>query len=212
MSNENGTTANTVISGITSDTRTQGRGRLGVRGGRGNNNANSARSTNNSTRCTFRPQSTGFKGTSPEMNGNVFECYDEQTDRRQFAKTVEALQGYVKKSLKYSEDLSQIFAPKSTMPVLANPVKPGLNPDGSDHNETDIELWKEDIKDLAKRRRQLRGILSSIMAIIWGESSEAMKAKVKSCDGYTKAEEDDDCIWLLANIKAITMQFDAKHN
>jgi hypothetical protein len=39
------------------------------------------------------------------MNGNVFECYDEQSDRRQYAKTVEALMGYVKKNLKCAEDL-----------------------------------------------------------------------------------------------------------
>jgi hypothetical protein len=43
------------------------------------------------------------------MNGNVFECYEEQSDRRQYTKTVEALEGYVKKTLKYSEDLAPLF-------------------------------------------------------------------------------------------------------
>ena len=44
------------------------------------------------------------------MNANVFECYEEQSDRRQYSKTLEALESYVKKSLKYSEDLASLFA------------------------------------------------------------------------------------------------------
>ncbi|KAI2490728.1 hypothetical protein MHU86_23826 [Fragilaria crotonensis] len=39
-----------------------------------------------------------------------------------------------------------------------------------------------------------------------------MKAKVKSLDGYAQSTANDDCEWLLNNIKAVTMQFDAKHN
>ena len=38
-----------------------------------------------------------FKGATEEMNGSVFECQDEQSDRRQYAKTLKELQGYVKK-------------------------------------------------------------------------------------------------------------------
>ena len=34
------------------------------------------------------------------MNGNVFECFKEKTDRRQYAKTVAALEGYAEKTLK----------------------------------------------------------------------------------------------------------------
>jgi hypothetical protein len=93
MSSGNSTAADTTVSGLTMTTgrgtsagrgRGVGRGR-GARGGRGYGRGP-------------RSRSTGFKGTTSEMNGNVFECYDEQTDRRQFAKTVEALEGYVKES------------------------------------------------------------------------------------------------------------------
>ena len=30
-----------------------------------------------------------------EMNGHVFECYEEQSDRRQYAKMLEVLDGWV---------------------------------------------------------------------------------------------------------------------
>ena len=43
------------------------------------------------------------------MNGHVFECAFEQGDKRQFAKTLEALEGYAKKTLKFSQDFESLF-------------------------------------------------------------------------------------------------------
>ncbi len=65
------------------------------------------------------------------MNGNVFECYDEQTDRRRFlSKAVEALEGYAKKSLKYAEDLaSSLFGTETRLPALEKQWKPGAEAD-----------------------------------------------------------------------------------
>ena len=102
-------TAGTEVSGITTDTQStlagQGRG-AGRRRDRGGGRSNAGRGAG-------RPRSTGLNGTTSEMHGNVFECYDEQADRRQFSKTVEALESHVKKTLKYSEDLTPLFASES---------------------------------------------------------------------------------------------------
>ncbi|KAI2506981.1 hypothetical protein MHU86_7478 [Fragilaria crotonensis] len=203
MSSNSSTAAETNVSGLTTET-----GRSGSRGRGGQRNRGGGRSGRGSSgRGSHRPRSTGFKGTTTEMNGNVFECYDEQTDRRQYAKTVEALEGYAKKSLKYAEDLATLFATEMQLPNLEKPMRPG---EGAD--ETDLAIWNEDIRDYAKRKRVLRGNLAALQAVIWGQCSEAMKAKVKSLDGYAESTKNDDCEWLLKNIKAITMQFDAKHN
>ena len=141
------------------------------------------------------------------MNGHVFECYDEQTDRRQYTKTVEALMEYAKKNLKCAEDLKPLFATEMKTPTLAKPTKPGATAD-----EVDLAIWNEEVRDHAQRKRVLRGNLAAIQAVIWGQCSEAMKAKIKSLDGYENSMADDDCEWMLKNIKAVTMQFDAKHN
>ena len=136
------------------------------------------------------------------MNSNVFECYDKQTDRRQFAKTVEALKGYVKKNLKYPKDLASLFATKSKLPELEKSPKPG-----ADADKVDLEIWKEDITDLSKRKRVLRGNLAAVQAVTWGQcSKESMKAKIKSLDGYETSAGTNDCKWILSNIKAVTMQ------
>ena len=43
--------------------------------------ANRAAGRGGTTTTAARAVRTSFKGTTTEMNGHVFECYDEQSDR-----------------------------------------------------------------------------------------------------------------------------------
>ena len=62
-----------------------------------------------------------FKGATEEMNGSVFECQDEQQlDRRQYAKTLKESQGYVKKKLKFYQDITPLFVETMTAPAIAS--------------------------------------------------------------------------------------------
>jgi hypothetical protein len=122
-------------------------------------------------------------------------------------KTVEALKGFAKKSLKYAKDLASLFGAETRQPALEKPWKPG-----ADADETDLAIWSKDVRIYAKRKRALRGNLAALHTVILGQCSEAMKAKVKSLDGFTDSATHNNCEWLLNNIKATTMQFDAKHN
>jgi hypothetical protein len=86
----------TVSTGVSSNQsgRFQGRGRhQGCGGG-------------TRQRSTDSVDTARFKGATDSMNGNDFECYNEQSDRRQYAKSIEALEGYVKKNLDFSEDVA----------------------------------------------------------------------------------------------------------
>ena len=47
------------------------------------------------------------------------------SDRRQYAKTVEALSNHAKKTLKYAEDLAPLFAEDISAPTIAMPEDPG---------------------------------------------------------------------------------------
>ena len=143
------------------------------------------------------------------MEGHVFECYEEQTDRRQYRKTVEALECYAKKTM-YPEDLAPLLVTDSTLPVLEKPPRPLPVPPATVAAEEDIEIWKEDLRHLSKRKSVLRGNLSAIHAVIWGQCSETMRVKLRSIDEYE--ENWKDCKWFLSNIQAMTMQFDTKHN
>ena len=54
----------------------------------------------------------------------MFECYKEQTDRRQYGKTLEALNSYSKKHLKYSADLAALFGETMSEPIINMPEEP----------------------------------------------------------------------------------------
>jgi hypothetical protein len=141
------------------------------------------------------------------MNGNVFECFDERSDRRQFAKTTEALQGYCKKNLKFSEDLAGLFADPMTAPHILPPREPS-----EDATRLEEALWNEQVKTYSKRIDTLRSNLGTTHAVIWGQCSEAMKSKIRSITDYKDRADNDDCFWLLQQIKAVTLLFDEKRN
>ena len=42
------------------------------------------------------------------MNDHVFQCFNENEDRKQFSKTLEAFGEYIVKNLKYPTDLSSL--------------------------------------------------------------------------------------------------------
>ena len=143
------------------------------------------------------------------MNGNVFECFEEQGDRRQYAKTVEALQGYMQKLMKYSEDLAPLFAPTMTLPTIELPVDPGEKP-----TKLQEAVCNGEMGEYVKRVRALTGNLMTGMVVIWGQYSEAMlKSKISSNPLYDENKwRMHDCEWLLSEIRAITLQFDEKKN
>ena len=141
------------------------------------------------------------------MNANVFECYEEQSDRRQYSKTLEALESHVKKSLKYSEDLAPLFAETMATPTIAKPGEPDASA-----TKTEEMIHVEEVKEYVKRTRTLKSNMATVYAVVWEQCSKAMKAKLKSLTGYKEKAEANDCYWLLKQIKAVTLQFDEKRN
>ena len=138
----NTTTSGSTISIITGATASEAGGRTGGRQGRGDRGGRGrggARSGGRST--TSRTTRAVFKGATEEMQGNVFECYDEQVDRRQYVKTMEALEIYTKKNLKFYEDVKPLFAVTMTAPNIPLPEEPG-----TETTEMEKIIWKERVK------------------------------------------------------------------
>jgi hypothetical protein len=79
-----------------------------------------------------------------------------------------------------------------SQPVIERPTIPG-----ADADETDTLIWKEDVREYSKRLRIMRGNLAAIQAVVWGQCSEAMKAKIKSIQDYDEKTAACDCAWLL---------------
>lgn len=135
-----------------------------------------------------------FKGATEEMNGHVFECYDEQTDRGQFVRTIEELHGYVKKKLKFYEDISPLFAADMAEPAIKRPEAPAKIKVGDvmHMDETDEVVWKEELKAYVQRRQD--------------------KDEGQGLQGLRLEGKGMRFSLLLKQIKAVTLQFDEKRN
>ena len=142
------------------------------------------------------------------MNGNVFKLYEEQHNRRQYAKTMEALEAFTNKNLKYSEDLVPLFANPMANPEIQEP-------DNIAEGATEMKrmIFAEEVKEFVRRTRFLKSNLATVHTVIWGQCSEDMKSKVKThIVGYKEKVAAHDCAWLLKQIKLVTLQFDVSWN
>ena len=181
-----------------------GRGRGAWNRNRNNNRA--AQSSGVAGDATRPARTSGFKGATEGMNGHTFGCFDEQGDKRQYVKTVEALSQYANKTYKFSEDFSSLFLAEATAPVLEKPKPPPK--EGCD--ETDDLIFKEQIKQYVNRCSTLKGNLAAIWSVAIGQCTETMKAKLVSIKKYDDKHRESDCNWLLKSILSITLQFDNK--
>ena len=79
-----------------------------------------------------------------------------------------------------------------------------------DASEDDKKIWNEILKIYTKKTDALEQNLIAMHTIIWGQASPTMQIKVKSVKGYDTKANTYDCLWLLQQIKAITMNYESK--
>jgi hypothetical protein len=138
------------------------------------------------------------------MNGHVFQCFNETNISNQFAKTVEVLAEYIAKHIKYPGDMASL-TDDLTLPTLTAPVILPITAD-----ELEKLLWKQDMVQYAQRRAYLVSNHKAIYAVIWGQCSEALRAKIKSHHEYIAKKAESECGWLLKEIKGVMMRFESK--
>jgi hypothetical protein len=92
-------------------------------------------------------------------------------------------------------------------PTIVMPTKPGDEP-----SKTADMINSEEVKEYVKRVRTFKSNLAALHVVIWGQCSEAMQARVKSLAHYKTKTTENNCYWLLKQIKAVTLQSDEKRN
>jgi len=187
-----------VPSNSTASGRGGGRGR-GRSGSRGRGNRHGSRATTIPRVCST------FKGNTEEMNGHVFQCFNECEDKKQFLKTLEALGEYIAKKLKYPGDMASLTK-DFVRPEIPKPTELEV----SETNRLVIANWEKKMSAYCTRTDYLDSNLKTAYAVIWGQCSEAMKAKLTSLDDFETKSHKSDCIWILKELKGITYRFEGQ--
>jgi Reverse transcriptase (RNA-dependent DNA polymerase)/Zinc knuckle len=181
---------------VVSDSSTAGRGR--GRGGRGRGRGG---------RTGSRPTtSVVFKGNTDGLKGNVFQCHGEHTNKQQFIKTIGVLDEHINKTFTYPQDVASVCK-LFTVTKLTPPDN--LTKDEYENDMGKKMIWETTMKTYLKRLDMMESNLRAIYAIVWGQCSPLMQAKLESLDNYAMHSGSCNCIWLLNEIKGITHQFES---
>ena len=111
------------------------------------------RRSNRRSGTRVRTNTSAFKGATTDMNGHVFRCSTEGSDRKEFAKTLEIAALYANVHISEAQDIVSIFTSKDfDMPIIDRPKKTTLTEE-QEKDKAEVAfvdaLYKEQIRRYA---------------------------------------------------------------
>jgi hypothetical protein len=139
------------------------------------------------------------------MSGHIYQCFGEgKGGQTQFIRTTEVLGQYIAKYVKYPADMTcltrELKQPSITRPLDLT----------SSASEFEKLQWKQEVEDYFKRNRQLQHNTKTVYSVIWGQCSEALRARLKSHPDFDVNDTSQNCEWLLKTIKGIMIRFESQ--
>jgi hypothetical protein len=145
------------------------------------------------------PRASNFKGRCDDLKGHVYDYANNRQAANQFTKTTREICEYVGRTYKYGAD-TKIALETLSEPTFAKPTDPAANA-----TRTDVLLWEMQVDEYVKRKTMLRENLKTAYSLIYGQCSDALRAKLESRPNHAA-----DSIGLLENIRTVMFQFQSE--
>lgn len=86
------------------------------------------------------------------------------------------------------------------------PDKTELVADGTTKmmEELDKMIWVEEIKEHLQDKKRLKNTLKKLHALIWGQTGDAMRTKIRDLDDYETVKIEQDPVKLLELVRRVT--------
>ena len=68
--------------------------------------------------------------------------------------------------------------------------------------------WEIKIQQFYQREQQLSDSVEAFYAVVWGQCTESMRAKLRGSPNFITIQQDQDLVGLLNNIKGLSYKFD----
>ena len=151
-----------------------------------------------------------FEGRCDDLKGFVYDCSDtRQTDM--FVKTTKELAEYVGRKFKtYPSDAKKSIDDLKKI-TIAVPVAPV--PTGDATTVTDafiLKRYKKQIDAYFDKVAALSENVKRIYSVVWGQCTDALRARLEGTKGYKEVYDDQDGIELLLMIKGIVYNFQSQ--
>jgi Zinc knuckle len=149
-------------------------------------------------------KTTKFEGRCNELAGHVYDYARVRQAADQYTKTTREICEYVGRTYKHGAD-TKIALEMLAMPTFCEPENPL-----ADATQTRVRIWEKEVNEYVKRGILLSENLKTAYSLIYGQCSEAMRAKLESRPNHQAMEASADAIALLENIRTVMFQFQAQ--
>ena len=171
----------------------------GGRHGRQNNR----RRHNNRRHQQQQPRAPKFEGRCDDLKGYIYDCNDsKQADA--YAKTTKEVAEYVGRTFKYGNDV-RLAIETMTVPTIPQPPDPAQNA-----TRTEERLWEKRVDEVVKRETHLEENLKTLYSLVWGQCTEAMRAKVRALPQFGTMSATANSIELLECIKSQAFSYQSQ--
>jgi phage pi2 protein 07 len=143
-----------------------------------------------------------FEGRIEALNGNVYEYSYKQADT--YTKTTKEIAEYIGQTFKYRNDalLAVLFLNAPTFEIPPDP------PTGASKSEQ--RMWEKKIDEFVKRESIYNENMKSAYSVVWGQCTDALRAKLEANDNHATIALEGDAIGLLKNIRDAAFNFQSE--
>jgi hypothetical protein len=147
-------------------------------------------------------QKSKFEGRCKELEGYVYDiCGAQQAN--QYMKTTEEIGLYVSQHYSHGADIG------TAVQTLARPVIKDLADPAPDASLAVKKRWEDQLKRWNQRMDTLEENISKLYNLVWGQCSDALRAKIESQPEFARIRDYPmEGIELLKLIKTISFKFE----
>ena len=141
-----------------------------------------------------------FVGKCEALKGFIYDCSDnKQAD--QFVSTTMEIATYVGSNYKHGGDV-RIALSNLEQPTIPYPVEPPITA-----TFTERKIFENRCSVYCKRLETYESNMQQIFALIWGQCTVALQAKLQGLDNFDELNTESDALGLLKEMKKIAFNF-----
>ena len=143
---------------------------------------------------------TKFIGRTADLKDHVYD-FGTAKQEESFTKTTKEIAEYVGRSFPMGGEMKAAIE-SLRVPTIQPPVDP---PAGATKTET--RIWEERIKLHVKKELTLEENVKKLYSLVWGQCSDALRAKLEGMNTHLTIKSQSDGIGLIQEIKTVCFQF-----
>ena len=145
-----------------------------------------------------------FEGKCADLKGAIYDCSEtKQSDAH--VTTTRNIAEYVGACYAQGADVKRSIQALEAL-EFTDPPDP---PEGA--SRAQIRRWEKGVDELAKRESKLNENLRTLFALVWGQGTDPMKARIRSLPENAAMERESNTMELIKSIRNVMYSYQSVH-